>query len=405
LASLGITNVFTKRRLTVNNERRIDMKLEQKEEKTTSQWNLPSAPKLPGLLQSARIRGDENHMAKIVRFYKVGGPEVLKIEDVPSRQPAKNEARLRVQAIGLNRSESMFMHGYYVEPTQLPATLGYEASGIVTAVGANVDPGWLNKSVSTVPSFSMNQYGVLGDEVIVPVHSLAEYPSHLTPIEATSIWMQYMTAYGALVEFGQVKKGEFVLITAASSSAGLAAIQTVKAEGAISIATTRTRAKRDELLVLGADHVIVTDEEDLVARVKDITDGVGARIIFDPIAGPLLDKLAEAAATGATIFEYGLLSGAQTPFPLVPAIQKALNIRGYWLAEITAPELLSGHAAGRLTNPERLARAKNYVYNRVKTGQLKPKIAKTFRFEDVVEAYQYMESNEQIGKIVLTVGE
>jgi len=251
----------------------------------------------------------------------------------------------------------------------------------------------------------MNQYGVLGDEVIVPVHSLAEYPSHLTPIEATSIWMQYMTAYGALVEFGQVKKGEFVLITAASSSAGLAAIQTVKAEGAISIATTRTRAKRDELLVLGADHVIVTDEEDLVARVKDITDGVGARIIFDPIAGPLLDKLAEAAATGATIFEYGLLSGAQTPFPLVPAIQKALNIRGYWLAEITAPELLSGHAAGRLTNPERLARAKNYVYNRVKTGQLKPKIAKTFRFEDVVEAYQYMESNEQIGKIVLIVRE
>ena len=84
--------------------------------------------------------------------------------------------------------------------------------------------------------------------------------------------------------------------------------------------------------------------------------------------------------------------------------RKALNIRGYWLAEITAPELLSGHAAGGLTNP-RLARAKSYVYNRVKTGQLKPRIAKTFRFEDVVEAYQYMESNEQIGKIVLTVGE
>jgi NADPH:quinone reductase-like Zn-dependent oxidoreductase len=251
----------------------------------------------------------------------------------------------------------------------------------------------------------MNQYGVLGNEVIVPAHALAEYPSNLTPVEATSIWMQYLTPYGALVEFGQVKKGEFVLITAASSSAGVAAIQIVKAEGAISIATTRTGAKRDELLALGADHVIVTDEEDLVARVKDITGGAGTRIIFDPIAGPLLDKLAEAAAPGATIFEYGWLSVAQTPFPLIPAIQKALNIRGYWLAEITAPELLSGHAAGGLTNPERLARAKNYVYNRVKTGQLKPKIAKTFRFEDVVEAYQYMESNEQIGKIVLTVRE
>src|SRR5262245_38375088 len=350
-------------------------------------------------------------MAKIVRFHKLGGPEVLKIEDVPSRQPSKGEVRLSVQAIGLNRAESMFMHGYYLEPARLPATLGYEASGIVTAIGANVDPSWLNKRVSTMPAFSMNHYGVLGTEVIVPVHALAEDPSHLIPIEATSSWMQYMTAFGALVEFGQVKKGEFVLITAASSSAGLAAMQIVKAEGAISIATTRTGAKRDELLALGAAHVIVTDEEDLVARVKDITGGAGTRIIFDPIAGPLLDKLAEAAAPGATIFEYGWLSGAQTPFPVVPAMQKVLNIRGYWLAEITAPELLSGHAAGGLTNPERLARAKNYVYKRVKTAQLKPKIAKTFRFEDVVEAYQYMESNEhmesneQIGKIVLTVRE
>jgi NADPH:quinone reductase-like Zn-dependent oxidoreductase len=329
-------------------------------------------------------------VSKRVRFYNTGGPEVLKIEDAPSRELSKNEVSLRVQAMGLNRSEYLFMHGHYLEPTQLPATLGYEASGVVTAVGANVDPSWLNKSVSTIPSFSLNQYGVLGTEAIVPVHALAEYPSHLTPIEATSIWMQYMTAYGALVEIGHVKNGEFVLITAASSSAGLAAIQTVKAEGAISIATTRTRAKRDELLALGADHVIVTDEEDLAARVKDITCGAGARVIFDAIGGPLVDKLAEVAAPGATIFLYGVLSGTQTTFSVVPALQKALSFRGYWLVET-------------VMNPETFARAKSYVYDRLKTRQFRPKIAKTFRFEDVVEAYQYMESNEQIGKIVLTV--
>jgi len=344
-------------------------------------------------------------MSKIVRFHKLGGPEVLKIEDVPSREPAKGEVSLSVQAIGLNRAESMFMHGHYLELPKFPATLGYEASGIVTAIGANVDRSWLNKSVSTLPAFSMNQYGVLGNEVIVPARALAEYPSNLTPVEATSIWMQYLTPYGALVELGQVTKGEFVVITAASSSTGVAAIQIVKSEGGISIATTRTDTKRGELLALGADHVIVTDEEDLVARVKDITGGAGARIIFDPIAGPLLDKLAEAAAPGATIFEYGWLSGAPTPFPPVLAMQKALNIRGYWLAEITVPELLNGHGTAGLPDPQRLARAKSYVYNRVKTGQLKPKIAKTFRFEDVVQAYQYMESNEQVGKIVVTVGQ
>jgi NADPH:quinone reductase-like Zn-dependent oxidoreductase len=334
-------------------------------------------------------------MAKIVRFHKLGGPEVLKIEDLPSRPLSKGEVSLSVQAIGLNRAELMFMHGYYLEPTQLPATLGYEASGIVTAIGADVDPTWLNKRVSTIPAWSPNQYGVLGTEVIVPVRAVAEYPSHLTPIEATSIWMQYLTAYGGLVELGQAKQGEFILITAASSSAGLAAIQIGKAERAITIATTRTGAKRGELLALGADHVVVTDEEDLVARVKDITGGAGARIIFDPIGGPLLDQLAEAAAPGALIVEYGWLSKAPTPFPLILALQKALSIRGYWLAEITIhPE-----------HPERFARAKSYVYDRVKTGQLKPKIAKTFRFEEVGEAYRYMESNEQIGKIVLSVGE
>src|SRR5215469_5153843 len=119
-----------------------------------------------------------------------------------------------------------------------------------------------------------------------------------------------------------MKKRDFVLITAGSSSVGLAAIEIVKAEGAISIVTTRSASKRGELLAFGADHVIVTDEEDLVARVKHITAGAGARIIFDPIAGPLLDKLAEAAAPGAIIFQYGWLSRAQTPFPLIPVCKR-----------------------------------------------------------------------------------
>ena len=107
-------------------------------------------------------------------------------------------------------------------------------------------------------------------------------------------------------------------------------------------------------------------------------------------AAELLERLAEAAAPGATIFQYGLLSGDQTSYPRVPAIQKALNIRGYWLAEITAA-------------PETLAAAKAYVYELLRGKQLRPKIAKTFPFDDVAAAYRYMESNEQIGKIVLTL--
>ena len=102
--------------------------------------------------------------------------------------------------------------------------------------------------------------------------------------------MQYCTAYGALVPFGKVAAGDFVIITAASSSVGIAAIQIVKAQGGISIATTRTSAKKDQLIALGADHVIVTEEEDLVARVQSITGGKGARIVFDPVGGDYINS-------------------------------------------------------------------------------------------------------------------
>ena len=157
---------------------------------------------------------------------------------------------------------------------------------------------------------------MLGEEAIVHASELAEYPARLSSTEAAAIWMQYLTAYGALIAFGRITSGDFVVITAASSSVGLAAIQIVNVEGAIAIATTRTSKKRAELLSLGADHVIATGEEDLTQRVNEITGGKGARLIFDPIGGPFIEQLVAAAAQGGTIFEYGWLSLQPTPFPL-----------------------------------------------------------------------------------------
>src|SRR5580692_5127932 len=232
-------------------------------------------------------------MAKIVRFHNIGGPENLKLEDLPSREPGQGEVKLHVQAVGLNRAEAVFMRGLYWEAPELPSRIGYEASGTVEAVGPGVDAGWIGKKVATVPGFSMSKNGVLGEEAIVPEAVLGEYPAKLSTVEAAAIWMQYLTAHGALVTFGHLKPGEFVVITAASSSVGLAAIQIVNTEGAISIATTRKSNKRAELLALGAAHVIATeekDEEDVVAKVNQITGGKGARIVFDPIGGPGIEK-------------------------------------------------------------------------------------------------------------------
>jgi NADPH:quinone reductase-like Zn-dependent oxidoreductase len=329
-------------------------------------------------------------MPKIVRFHEVGGPEVLRIEKETSKQPAKREVRLKVQAVGLNRAESMFMRGQYLEPPKLPAGVGYEAAGVVEAVGPDVDKSWIGKQVSTIPAFSMNDYAMLGEEVIAPAAALGEYPAKLSPVEGAAVWMQYLTAYGALIAVAHLTKGDFLVIPAASSSVGIAATEIAKAEGAISIATTRKSNKKAELLSLGADHVIATEEEDIVPRVKEITGGKGARVILDPVAGPFLEKLAEAAAVGGIVFEYGALSMQPTPFPLFTALTKGLCIRGYTLLEITR-------------NPEKLILAKKYVYDRLADGRFHPKIAKIFPFAQTVEAYKYLESNAQVGKVVISV--
>ena len=329
-------------------------------------------------------------MAKIIRFDRVGGPEVLQIKEEPSKQPGKGEVRLKVKAVGLNRAESMFIRGQYVENPKLPAGVGYEAAGVVEAVGPDVDKHWLGKSVAVIPAFSMNEYAMLGEEAIAPAAARAEYPAKLFAAEGAAIWMQYVTAYGALIAIAHLAKGDFVVITAASSSVGIAAIEIAKSEGAVSIATTRKSDKKAELLSLGADHVVATEEEDLVARVNAITGGKGARVIFDPVGGPVLERLAEAAAPGGTVFEYGWLSLQPTPFPLLTALVKGLSIRGYSLREITP-------------HPEKLAAAKKYIYDRLADGRFSPKIAKIFPFAQTVEAYKYLESNAQVGKVVITV--
>ncbi len=331
-----------------------------------------------------------NETVKIVRFHETGGAEVLQLDEMPLPEPGKGEVRLRVKAIGLNRAEVMFRMGRYLVQPELPSKIGYEASGAVEAVGEGVDKIWVGKTASTVPAFPVDKYGVYGEVAIVPASALAEYPAKLSFEEGTSIWMQYLTAYGALVHLGKIAPGDVVVITAASSSVGLAAIEIAKTEGATSIAVTRTAAKKAELLTLGADHVIVTDEEKLAERVKEITDGKGARLVFDPIGGPIVAELAEAAAYQGIIFEYGALSGEKTPLPLFTALSKSLTFRGYTLFEIN-------------TVPELRTEGERYIFEKIEAGAFKPRIAKTFKLDEIVEAHRYMESNQQIGKIVVTV--
>jgi NADPH:quinone reductase-like Zn-dependent oxidoreductase len=175
-------------------------------------------------------------MARVVRFHETGGPEVLKIEQLDVPPPGKGEVQISVKALGLNRAESMFRRGEYIEQPDFPARIGYEAAGTVAAVGPGRDGFKVGDAVSTIPAFSMNQFGVYGDLVSAPVHAVAHHPASLSWEQAASIWMQYLTGYGALIDIADLKAGDTLVIPAASSSVGLAAIQIANRVGATPIA-------------------------------------------------------------------------------------------------------------------------------------------------------------------------
>ena len=219
-------------------------------------------------------------MSRVIRFNRTGGPEVLQIDNIDVAAPKAGEVQIRVKALGINRAEIMYRTGQYVIEPQFPAMLGYEAAGVVEAVGPDVTKFVVGDAVSVVPAFSFADYGLYGELVNAPAYAVVKHPENLSFIEAAATWMMFVTAYGALIEFGKLKAGETVLVGAASSSVGLAAIQIANMIGATPIALTRRNQKRQALLDAGAAHVIATQEQDLLSEVLAITDGKGARMAF-----------------------------------------------------------------------------------------------------------------------------
>ena len=329
-------------------------------------------------------------MSRSIKFAKAGGPDVLEFVETAVPVPDPAEVRIKVNAIGINRAEAMWRIDDYVEPVKFPAGLGYEAVGIVDAVGEGVSDFAAGDEVNVIPSFSMNDYATYGEVIIVPAHAVVRHPKTLSYVEAASIWMMFVTAYGALIEDAKVTKGDFVIIPAASSSVGLAAIQLVNYAGATAIALTRTSAKRAQLIEAGATHVVATEEVDFVDEVMKITGGRGARVVFDPVGGPNFPKIHSALAVGGIIYIYGLLSYEVTPLPVLEMIAKVSTVKAHniWLT--------SGDETRRKAAVE-------FVLKGLKSGALRPIIDRVFKFDEMREVHRYLEENTQFGKIVVRV--
>jgi len=330
-------------------------------------------------------------MARIVRFDAIGGPENLKIVEIEPAPPAAGEVLVDVKAAGLNRAEWMYLRGQYLVEPKLPSRIGVEGAGVITAVGPDVKDYKPGDEVSITPNMSPAEYGVLGEIATVPVAALVAKPTGMSFEQAAAVWMAYPTAYGGMVEVGGLKHdaGQVVVISAASSSVGLPAIQIAKAYGATVIATSRGTSKKDAIMAAGADHLIATGDEDFAARVMEITDGRGFDLAFDPIAGPFLETLAAGAAVEATIVEYGALSMSNTDFPLMSAIGKGLTVCGFHLV------------FNLFQHPDRAERALADLSAGFADGTYRPVIDRVFPLSEVADAYRRMESGDQIGKIIV----
>jgi NADPH:quinone reductase-like Zn-dependent oxidoreductase len=192
--------------------------------------------------------------------------------------------------------------------------------------------------------------------------------------------------------------GDTVLLTAATGGVGFAAIQVAKQMGATVIATTRKRDKAQALTDGGADHVVVTDEEDLAERVKSITSGSGVKMVFDAIAGSMIPTLLDCLAPGGKCVVYGIMDMDAPVVPMLPILMKNLSLSGYSVFAFTGYPSL-----GMPQQTEAVAAAKAFLIPRLADGRLKPLISATFKLEQVIDAHRSLESNKQTGKIVLIV--
>jgi NADPH:quinone reductase-like Zn-dependent oxidoreductase len=329
-------------------------------------------------------------MSRSVRIHEFGDAGVLRIEDVEIGAPAAREVRLRIRAIGLNRTEITLRSGRSPAKPALPTGLGFEAAGVIEAIGSDVTGFSVGDRVALVPAYSAAQYALYGEVAIAPARSLVAIPDQVSFVEAAATWAAYGTAWGGLVAVGALKAGQTVVIPAASSSVGLAAIQIAQRLGARPVALTRTSAKAEDLRRLGASAVIATTEQDVVAEVKGLTNGNGAELVFDAVSGPEFATLARATATGGTLVLYGALDTRPTVVPPFEIFARDLTVRGLALTALTRDD-------------GRLAALKQFVNTGLADGAFHPTIARTFPFDQIADAHRFVEAGEQVGKVVITL--
>jgi NADPH:quinone reductase-like Zn-dependent oxidoreductase len=337
-------------------------------------------------------------MSRTIRFHQFGPAEVLKVEEHPAATPAPGEVQVRVQAIGVSWYDVLWRQNLASSQARLPAGLGSEMAGVVTALGEGVDDLKVGDKVASFPSADPNTHPVYGESIVLPRTSVTRYPDVLSPIEASVHYTPFLIAYFAYVDLAKVKPGQTALVTDASRCVGPAFVQLGKALGVKVIAATKTESNREYLMSLGADNVVVTEDQDLLMAINKYTGNRGVDVVFDGLGGPQMSILGDVLAPRGSLVLYGLQGGNQTPFPACAAFQKNIQFFVHCVGNFTGkPEL------GICQDEEALQRALRDINQMTGDRVLVPQITRVFPFADIVQAHRYMDGCPVGGRAVLEV--
>lgn len=337
-------------------------------------------------------------MSKMVRFHTFGGADVLKIEQAETPTPGAGEVRIAVQAVGLNRADALWRENMYIEDATLPAGLGNEAAGVIDAVGAGVEGLRVGDRVAVLPGAGQGLYPTYGERILSPATHVVRHPDNLSAAQAAGAYMAYLTGYFPMFEMARLQRDQAMLVTGASSGTGIAALQMARAAGIRAIATTRTAAKRQALLDAGATDVVVTQQEDVVGRVMALTGGHGVELVYDGVGGAEVARLGDVVAHRGWYVLYGLSGGAEFAYPVIAQFRKSWRFHVYKVLEFTGASTM-----GLPRDEAALGRALAFVDAGLADGTLQVHIDRAFGLDDVVQAHQYLERAQHIGKVVLTV--
>lgn len=327
-----------------------------------------------------------------------GGVEVLKVQEAPDPQPTKGEVVVNVKAAGLNFADILARQGLYPDGPKKPCVMGYEVSGVVEAVGQDVDRELLGKSV-----VAMTRFRGQAEKVAVAASQLFAKPDSLTFEAAAAIPVNYLTAYALLQVMGSLHEGESVLIHNAGGGVGLAAIDIARKIGATTYGTA-SPGKHDFLRERGLDYPIDYRNQDWLPILKQLTNGRGVDLVIDPIGGSHWKKSYAALRHTGRLGMFGVSTASANGVKgKLKLVQAALQMpRFHPLGLLNKNRGVFGLNLGHMWHePEKVSVWMKAILDGVGEGWIRPHVDRAFSFAQAGEAHSYMEARRNIGKVVL----